>query len=280
MCLTCQLVTDPATPGQQELPPSGRTWPWIVVGLVVVGGATGAFLWARARSERQSTEARYPLVADPAQQPILEMEAKQWRSGRKAVRATLAAFEPPPIAESEKPCPLSFAIPKIGASMDEQLSSASVRHPEDDLVLAYELAPGVAEHVAAQTSVLLRTAKRGRFGTARGRYLSLAALSLPVIVMKLDENKRPAVTQDDMVVAGVNMGPRKGFLPGRRAGIAYVFDEQTGKLACVGRFEATSSESVETVQGAWGSGSENDAIEIDFETNTIAAIAKAVHAVE
>jgi hypothetical protein len=69
-------------------------------------------------------------------------------------------------------------------------------------------------------------------------------------------------------------------VPGRRAGTAYVFDKQTGKLRCAGRFEAASSESVAIVESNWGNGSEDDAIEIDFQNNTIKAIAEAVHAVE
>jgi hypothetical protein len=251
--------------------------PLVIGAVVVIGGVVFGVRFLKQRSANQIEEMRYPIAATQMQKDHLQVEAAKWKRGRDALLAALVAFEPSEPPASDKPCPLSLALPRedAGITDGERMASARDRDPEENIKLAFETSPELADKVDQQLTTLLATAGRARFHSVRGRQLAIAAVVLPLVVMKLEEKQSPTVTmRSDMY------GTRKVFSPGRRAGVAYVFDKQTGKLRCAGRFEAMSSESIETVQGEWGAGNENDVIEIDFETNTIKAIESAVRAIE
>jgi hypothetical protein len=290
LCLTCQLVTaDPAPPPVAHRERRRSKWPWLVVAAVVVGGGITALVVANRHHQREMLELRYPIAATPAQQTLLRTEAAKWRAGKAALLATLREFQPKPPAESGQPCPLALAIPSEAAyesaSMDAKLKSASDRDPDESLVLAHVYVTAIADRVDEQLAILLDTADRARFHSVRGRRLAIAATALPLIVMVLTDNTRPKLGDENEVIDGVRFGSHKAYTPGHRAGTAYVFDKQTGKLRCAGAFTASSSDSVMTVQehdptfgGQWGT--EAEALELDLEDNTIAAIRAAVHAVE
>jgi len=285
MCLTCQLVSEPAPQPVTYAPARRAKWPWLIGAAVLVAAGIAGLLYAQRKRARDDREMRYPIAATPEQAKLLAREAAKWRKGKDALLASIRAFQPTAVTESTKPCPLLLALPADAAydntsSMGEKLDSARDRDPDESLVLAHVLKSDTAERVAAQLATLLETADRARFHSVRGRHLAVAATALPLIVMALEESSPPGLTDQDVTLDGVNLGSRKAFVPGHRIGTAYVFDKQTGALACTGHFEASSSESVMTVQSGWGYGSERDAVEIDFENNTVKAIAAAAHAIE
>jgi hypothetical protein len=278
-------VTDPESLEPQVTGPRpAKKWPWLIVAGVVIAAGVGAVVYLEKRGERERIEMRYPIAASEVQRYLLDHEAEKWRIGKQALLATLESFQPGEVPETGAPCPLAIAIPREAdyekSSMDEKMSSARDRDPTETLVLAHTFGADIVGRVEAQLAVVLETADRARFHSVRGRHLALTATALPLIVMKLDVDEHPRIETHDAIVEGANFGPQKGYVPGRRAGTAYVFDKQTGKLRCAGRFEAASSESVAIVESNWGGGSEDDAIEIDFQNNTVKAIAEAVHAVE
>jgi hypothetical protein len=288
MCLTCRLVTDPIEVSEPAKPVRGAWLIWSIVGVVLVVGIVGGWLLLRSRGVHDRLVARYPIETTAKQLSLIDREAARWRAGEDALLATLIAFEPKDPPESTKPCPLSLQIPPEasfdeGATLDEKLASSQDRDPDESLTLAYTFKPSVPQDVKNQLAVLFETASRARFHSVRGRHLAIAAIALPPIVMVLDEEHSPSIGSEESRVGGISLGRNEVLTKGYRRGVAYVFDKETGKLRCAGRFEASSSDKVSVVEAGnrwYTTSSAKDSIEIDFEDNTIAAIAKAVQAVD
>ncbi|MBA2539577.1 MAG: hypothetical protein H0V17_08080 [Deltaproteobacteria bacterium] len=218
-CGTCQHAFNhaEATPLDTRIGP--RKWPWIVIGVLAVGGGIGAwqYLAARARAELAK---EFPVAASDADQDVIDRNVDRWTDGMD--KLAVAVDNPPPLRSL-----------KLGAACDVSIDGAmelrSDKHSPDE--------------IKREIKNLVKSAERGRFKHELSLIGTVRAIQAPVLATTLHEESKAKLHKDN---------PEEPvFDAGVVAGTAYVFDPD-GTLRCAGAFEATSSEKVEYTRSVYG----------------------------
>lgn len=277
LCLTCQVVTTVPSISDADADVRGTKKMKIVgaIVLVTVGAIVGALVWRNRVLAAETLAREYPVALTAEQSERAERDAAAWRKVRNKLVDTMKSFgrvKKAQLPHEPAPCRLAqktlsdyevytrngdherFAAPIAGV-LDQE------RYVDRRLVDNEHL----VDDVIARLDGAIAAGERGRFRGAEARDSVLDVLGQDsLVVVSLTADEKPTLE------AG-------GYVMGYRAGTAYVFDRATGDLACMGAFEAESSERVVGLQGAFRDNLA-DAFARDLEANTDRAIAAAVRA--